>query len=157
MNWEVIRNYTEWGVVGATATGVIVDTIAHAGAQGTNPVYYPYRDLFPQIISEHIGNFRLSVLPVLFSGLASTYIDANGKVLNDQQLINLSRGIRWIGIVAAIGMNALFESQFFSDPVLMRENLMDFMFGMLATSLSVVAVKRLARYFERVQPMVVEV
>jgi hypothetical protein len=121
------------------AGGTVADILVHQ-PDLLDPNRFPAREALPGIISEHIGNFGPTAVPLVIIGAAAA-IAKNRHLDAHKQLAFLTK-LTFIGVVLA---NLLSERHFLEQPNLLVENLGDLGMGGLALITSAFAIEAIDR------------
>ena len=101
-----------------------------------------YRNFMPRIIGTHAGNFGLSALPIVATGIISSLIQENGKLTNRPKLESFGKNLYTWSIIFMLGVEAGVEGQFVNRLALLKENAGDFSMGIIAMALAMLAISR---------------
>lgn len=129
-------------VLNSRPTQVISSTLLALGTAADILSQEGYRHAMPRIIGEHAGNFGLSALPIVISGMVSTLIQERGRITYNPKLEAFGRNLYTWSIVFMVGVETGVESQFINQSTLVKENTGDFSMGIIAIALAMLAVNR---------------
>ena len=126
-------------------TGQIIASSLVALGTGANSLSQSkYRDVMPDFIGEHVGNFGLSALPIVIAGITTKLIQERGRVSNNKKMETFGKNLYTWSIIFMLGVNTGVEGQFLNQLSLgrLKENIGYFSMGILAITLAAIAVHR---------------
>ena len=119
---------------------VISSGLLTLGTSASYLSFTKYRHMMPRSIGEHATNFGLA-LPIITIGATSVFIEDFARQTNNKKLEQFAKKLYPYAISLMVIANTVFESQFLSQPILFKENTVDFAMGIMGIILGMLAVR----------------
>ncbi len=101
-------------------------------------------------ISEHIGNYALTTLPMIVGSMLGPLLEFRGRADNNRRVETLGRVFPYVTMALLVLANIAAESQFLVSPELLNENMGDLAFGLFALLSCAPVADNLQNRFRRV-------